>query len=133
MAGRGTDVRLGKGVAELGGMHVIATELHDSARIDRQLIGRCGRQGDPGSYRQFMSLDDDILTEGLGPDEAERLKQIGQTSSGPFDRYVATFRRAQQKVERRKARSRRVLMYLEQQRNKAQAEMGLDPYLDLAT
>ena len=50
MAGRGTDIKLGEGVAEAGGLHVIVTEMHDAARIDRQLIGRCGRQGDPGSY-----------------------------------------------------------------------------------
>ncbi len=60
MAGRGTDVKLQAGVSELGGMMVICTELHDAARIDRQLIGRCGRQGDPGSYRQNLSLDDVI-------------------------------------------------------------------------
>ena len=48
MAGRGTDIRLGEGIAERGGLHVICTEMHDAARVDRQLIGRCGRQGDPG-------------------------------------------------------------------------------------
>ena len=53
MAGRGTDIRLGPGVAELGGLHVIGTEMHEAARIDRQLFGRCGRQGDPGTYRQY--------------------------------------------------------------------------------
>ncbi|CAN0449484.1 unnamed protein product, partial [Hapterophycus canaliculatus] len=61
MAGRGTDIKLADEVETLGGMHVICTELHDAARIDRQLIGRCGRQGDQGSYRQYLSLDDDIL------------------------------------------------------------------------
>ncbi len=69
MAGRGTDIRLGHGVPELGGLHVICTELHESQRIDRQLIGRCGRQGDPGTYRQFLSLDDEILLVGLRPQE----------------------------------------------------------------
>jgi preprotein translocase subunit SecA len=67
MAGRGTDIRLGPGVHDLGGLHVICTELHESARIDRQLIGRCGRQGDPGTYRQFLALDDEILLVGFGP------------------------------------------------------------------
>ena len=71
MAGRGTDIKLGAGVAELGGLHVICTEMHDSARIDRQLIGRCGRQGDPGTYRQYLALDDDILLAGLGPETLE--------------------------------------------------------------
>ena len=55
MAGRGTDIKLGHGVAELGGLHVILTEMHDAARIDRQLSGRCGRQGDPGTYRQYLA------------------------------------------------------------------------------
>ncbi|HWA98035.1 MAG TPA: preprotein translocase subunit SecA, partial [Pirellulales bacterium] len=84
MAGRGTDIQLGPGVGELGGLHVICTEIHDSARIDRQLIGRCGRQGDPGSYRQMMALDDEILLAGLGPETAERLKQRGLGAPGPF-------------------------------------------------
>ncbi len=60
MAGRGTDIKLGEGVKELGGLHVICTEMHDSARIDRQLIGRCGRQGDPGTFRQYIALDDEL-------------------------------------------------------------------------
>jgi preprotein translocase subunit SecA len=61
MAGRGTDIKLGSGVAELGGLHVIATERHDSPRVDRQLFGRASRQGDPGSCQAFMSLDDELL------------------------------------------------------------------------
>jgi preprotein translocase subunit SecA len=61
MAGRGTDIKLGEGVAEMGGLHVIATERHDAGRIDRQLFGRCGRQGDPGSFEAFVSLEDDLL------------------------------------------------------------------------
>jgi preprotein translocase subunit SecA len=61
MAGRGTDIRLGKGVAALGGLHVIATEGHESQRIDRQLFGRCARQGDPGSARLFVSMEDEIV------------------------------------------------------------------------
>ena len=61
MAGRGTDIRLAPGVADLGGLHVIATEYHEAGRIDRQLFGRCGRQGDPGSFEVFASLDDEIV------------------------------------------------------------------------
>jgi len=61
MAGRGTDIRLGKGVAGLGGLHVIASEGHESQRIDRQLFGRCARQGDPGSARLFVSVEDEIV------------------------------------------------------------------------
>jgi len=62
MAGRGTDIRLGPGVAEQGGLHVILTEYHESRRIDRQLFGRCARQGDPGSCEAIVSLDDEIYT-----------------------------------------------------------------------
>ena len=78
MAGRGTDIKLGPGVAEPGGLHVICTELHDSARIDRQLMGRCGRQGDPGTVRQYMSLDDDVIRTGFGPETAEKMTALGK-------------------------------------------------------
>ncbi|MFN0152285.1 MAG: SEC-C metal-binding domain-containing protein, partial [bacterium] len=61
MAGRGTDIKLGPGVAELGGLHIVGTERHESRRIDRQLRGRAGRQGDPGSSRFFLSLEDDLM------------------------------------------------------------------------
>lgn len=68
MAGRGTDIRLGPGVAELGGLHVVGAEINESLRIDRQLLGRAGRQGDPGSGRFFVSADDALISrfgEGL--------------------------------------------------------------------
>lgn len=70
MAGRGTDIRLGPGVAELGGLHVIGTQRHESRRIDNQLRGRAGRQGDPGSSRFFVSLEDDLIVKygDLNPD-----------------------------------------------------------------
>ena len=61
MAGRGTDIKLGRGVAELGGLHVIAAEPNESARIDRQLFGRCARQGDPGSAQAIVSLEDEFV------------------------------------------------------------------------
>lgn len=61
MAGRGTDIKLGDGVADVGGLHVIGTERHESRRIDRQLRGRCARQGDPGSSHFFISLEDDLM------------------------------------------------------------------------
>lgn len=62
MAGRGTDVKLGRGVADIGGLYVIAAEPNESARIDRQLFGRCARQGDPGTVRRIFSLEDEIVT-----------------------------------------------------------------------
>jgi preprotein translocase subunit SecA len=61
MAGRGTDILLGPGVADAGGLHVILTGYHDSTRIDRQLFGRAGRQGDPGSYESVVALDDELF------------------------------------------------------------------------
>ena len=61
MAGRGTDIKLGRSVAGLGGLHVMATERHESGRIDRQLYGRCGRQGDPGSAQAFISVEDELI------------------------------------------------------------------------
>ena len=128
MAGRGTDIKLGEGVADLGGLHVICTEFHDAARIDRQLAGRCGRQGDPGSVRQYLSLDDEIVKTGLGPDVAKRVANMG--GSGNLDRHGRLLRNAQRKVERKHFRDRMVLMHHEKERKKVQREMGQDPYLD---
>jgi preprotein translocase subunit SecA len=81
MAGRGTDIRLGEGVAELGGLYVIGTNKHESRRIDNQLRGRAGRQGDPGSSRFFVSLQDDLILKyaagnpilGQEPDAIQRI------------------------------------------------------------
>jgi preprotein translocase subunit SecA len=131
MAGRGTDIKLGEGVHELGGLHVICTEMHDSARIDRQLIGRCGRQGDPGTFRQYLALDDEILQSGLGPKKGERLKSQGERQPDrSFDSLVGLFRKAQKKIEKRHFVDRKVLMYHEKERKKIQHQMGQDPYLD---
>ncbi|MGE0533690.1 MAG: preprotein translocase subunit SecA [Pirellulales bacterium] len=130
MAGRGTDIKLGAGVHELGGLHVICTEMHDSARIDRQLIGRCGRQGDPGTFRQYLSLDDDILLAGLGAKTARRLSTRGQSQDEVTSVSASLFRKAQLKIERRHYRDRRVLMYYEKERKKVHVRMGQDPYLD---
>ncbi|QDS88124.1 preprotein translocase subunit SecA [Rosistilla ulvae] len=130
MAGRGTDIKVPKDVEAEGGIHVICTELHDSARVDRQLIGRCGRQGDQGSYRQYLSLDDDILKNGYGPVKAARWKQLGADSGSSFQSYAAMFRKAQQKVERKHFRDRMVLLHHERERKKMQRELGQDPYLD---
>jgi preprotein translocase subunit SecA len=129
MAGRGTDIKLEDDIRALGGMHVIMTEMHDSARIDRQLAGRCGRQGDPGSYRQYLALDDELLMA-LGPERAEELEALGATTNEGLERYARLFRQAQQITERRHFRDRRALMYHERERKKMQLQMGQDPYLD---
>ncbi|MBM7557289.1 preprotein translocase subunit SecA [Halanaerobacter jeridensis] len=103
MAGRGTDIVLGDGVVELGGLHVIGTERHESRRIDNQLRGRSGRQGDPGSSRFYVSLEDDLMRlfgsdkitsimDGLGLDEDQPIEHDWITSS---------ISRAQKKVESR--------------------------------
>lgn len=81
MAGRGTDILLGDGVAELGGLFVIGTERHESRRIDNQLRGRAGRQGDPGSSRFFVSLDDEIIVR-YAKEEAEKLKDLPADETG---------------------------------------------------
>lgn len=132
MAGRGTDIKLGPGVKELGGLHVICTEMHDSARIDRQLIGRCGRQGDPGTYRQYLAMDDELLFIGLGPKKSKKFKAIGESSmdGASFDGYYRYFVKAQKKTERKHFRDRKTMMYYEKQRKKMQITMGQDPYLD---
>lgn len=131
MAGRGTDIKLGPGVLELGGLHVIATEMHDSARIDRQLAGRCGRQGDPGTVRQYLATDDEILSIAFGPRKAERHKRESGDADGLVSTAPRLFRSAQQKIEKRHFRGRRILLYHEKHRKKMHREMGQDPYLDM--
>ena len=79
MAGRGTDIKLGDGVGHLGGLHVIATERHEAARIDRQLAGRAGRQGDPGSYEALLSFDDMLFAGQRG----KLLARIGRMIPSP--------------------------------------------------
>jgi preprotein translocase subunit SecA len=131
MAGRGTDIKLGDGVYDIGGLHVICTELHDSARIDRQLVGRCGRQGDPGTWRQYVALDDDILVQGYGPQRAGRITAgLRSRLGGNPESLLKSFKRAQQRVEARHRRQRRILEYVERQRAEAHIQMSQDPYLD---
>jgi preprotein translocase subunit SecA len=119
MAGRGTDIKLGPGVASLGGLHVILTEFHEAARIDRQLIGRGGRQGDPGSFEIIASLDDDLITNFGRP-----LKQIlGFDSSASLPKSVARGIRwyAQTRAQRLHYRMRRQTLRFQDDRDKALA------------
>ena len=106
MAGRGTDVKLGPGAGELGGLYVIATEPHESTRVDRQLAGRAARQGDPGSYRLFASAEDRLFAR-HAPALALRMKRSAD-ESGEIDsdlsREAASLQRT---VERRYAAMRR--------------------------
>jgi preprotein translocase subunit SecA len=121
MAGRGTDIRLGNGVAAAGGLHVILTELHESARIDRQLQGRAGRQGDPGSTRTFACLEDD-LAERFMPRIIRRglLKLFPDAAvAAPEGRRAAIvewwMRRAQRAAQSQSFRQRRLVMEQDQQ------------------
>ena len=118
MAGRGTDIKISDEIRQLGGLHVICTEMHESARIDRQLIGRCGRQGDPGTFRQYLSMEDELLRKAFGKKQKSQPHRVG------------VFFRAQRTVERRSFRNRKVMLYYEKERKKVQRAMGQDPYLD---
>lgn len=126
MAGRGTDIRLEDGVAELGGLHVIATERHDARRIDRQLFGRCGRQGDPGSFEAIVSLEDEIIeTQGgrLGRLLIRGIEQ-GHEIPGPLLNEVL-FRHAQKNAERKFARARADLLRMDEHLDSTLAFSGV--------
>jgi preprotein translocase subunit SecA len=103
MAGRGTDIVLGPGVAAIGGLHVVGTERHESRRIDNQLRGRCGRQGDPGSSRFFLSLEDDLLRLFMGEWVLRMLGRYALEEGVPIESRQLTkgIERAQKKVEER--------------------------------
>jgi preprotein translocase subunit SecA len=115
MAGRGTDIQLGPGVVESGGLHVIATQRSEARRIDRQLFGRCGRQGDPGSYEAILSLEDDLL-EGFFPEGVQRFLVARCAASTAFHGWLAKLltRLPQWAEERRHARIRRSLLAMEE-------------------
>ncbi|AWM40827.1 preprotein translocase subunit SecA [Gemmata obscuriglobus] len=130
MAGRGTDIKLGPGVAEKGGLHVIGTERHEAERIDRQLVGRAGRQGDPGSAQFMLSLEDQLL-EGLGVAKQRELEQLGKAGgSRDWNAYAPLFRQAQKRVEARHYRQRLDLMNYDKQRQEMLQDLGADPYVD---
>ncbi len=116
MAGRGTDIALGPGVVELGGLHVIASELHESRRVDRQLFGRCARQGDPGSFEAIVSAEDELLRTYLGPAARWASRHRGITSRELGQRLLQRLlRAAQQRAEHSHARLRRDLLKMDEQ------------------
>jgi preprotein translocase subunit SecA len=130
MAGRGTDIKPTRDVIEAGGLHVLGTERHEALRIDRQLMGRSGRQGDPGSAQFFLSLEDELL-EGLGEKRQESLKQRGRRGRpGDWSGYQKLFVQAQQRVEHRHYQSRVDLMVHEKQRQEILKDLAADPYVD---
>ena len=125
MAGRGTDVRLGPGVADLGGLHVLATTRHEARRIDRQLFGRCGRQGDPGTFEAIVSLEDEVLEAHLPERAADLGRRLAGSGTGPgrlFGRLL--FWWAQVSAERRHYRVRCDLLKLDEHVESALAFSG---------
>ncbi|MCK4240443.1 MAG: preprotein translocase subunit SecA [Candidatus Atribacteria bacterium] len=112
MAGRGTDIVLGEGIAKLGGLHVIGTERHESRRIDNQLRGRSGRQGDPGSSRFFLSLEDELMRL-FGSDRISGImEKLGMEEDIPIEHPLVTrsIESAQKKVEGRNFEIRKQLL-----------------------
>ncbi|MDD4320423.1 MAG: SEC-C metal-binding domain-containing protein, partial [Acidaminococcaceae bacterium] len=103
MAGRGTDIVLGEGVPELGGLHIVGTERHESRRIDNQLRGRCARQGDPGSTRFYLSLEDDLMRLFGSDNIAGIMDKLGMEDDEPIEHKLVTrsIESAQKKVESR--------------------------------
>lgn len=132
MAGRGTDIILDEDVRKAGGLHVIATEMHSSKRIDRQLVGRAARQGDPGSYQFFLSLEDELL-RCREPAEVMRRQKIAIANrAGELARsWQRYFRRVQRFLEKTHRKQRKNLLKQERLRLEQYENMGLDPYLEL--
>ncbi|OJU80721.1 MAG: preprotein translocase subunit SecA [Chlamydia sp. 32-24] len=125
MAGRGTDIKLEKGVAELGGLHVIGTTRHQSRRVDRQLRGRCARQGDPGSSKFFISFEDNLLRLFASPRLTGFLHRFrpeeGEAISAPIlDHSVAT---AQKRIEQKNFTMRKHTLEYDDVMNKQRQEI----------
>ena len=133
MAGRGTDIHLDADVRKAGGLHVIATEMHSSLRIDRQLIGRSARQGDPGSYQFFLSLEDELLRV-LEPKRlaawkaSARPDEYGELSG----EWVQQFQKTQEQLERLHVKQRKDMLKHEREQLKKSRKVGIDPFLELA-
>lgn len=103
MAGRGTDIKLGEGVPDVGGLFIIGTERHESRRIDNQLRGRSGRQGDPGESRFYLSLEDDLMRLFASDNIAKVMDKLGMDEDEPIEHSLITksIEHAQKKVEAR--------------------------------
>lgn len=132
MAGRGTDIKLTSELKQSGGLQVIATEMHSSKRIDRQLVGRAARQGDPGGYQIFLSLEDELL-RCLTPEQYARIKKkaypdkYGELSPG----WLRFFKKTQKYLEKLHYKQRRDLLKQDKHRSQQYKRMGLDPCLEL--
>ena len=125
MAGRGTDIKLGAGVADRGGLHIVGTERHESRRIDRQLRGRAGRQGDPGSSRFFLSLEDDLMRL-FGAERISGLMEKMGVEEGEVIEHglvTASISRAQKRVEAHNFDIRKHLLEYDNVMNKQREEV----------
>ncbi|MBL8816130.1 MAG: translocase [Planctomyces sp.] len=132
MAGRGTDILLNDEVRKAGGLHVIATELHSSKRIDRQLIGRSARQGDPGGYQFFLSLEDELLRCREPREVQRKIRTAMADRNGELGRsWLSYFRRVQRFLEKNHRKQRKHLLKQERFRLEQYENMGLDPFLEL--
>ena len=111
MAGRGTDIKLGRKVAALGGLHVLATERHESGRVDRQLFGRSARQGDPGSAQAFVSAEDELIRRYL-PAPARKTLELALSRNLPGKDHIAeaAFNLAQRKAQASALHQRRAVL-----------------------
>jgi preprotein translocase subunit SecA len=120
MAGRGTDIKLGEGVRELGGLLVVGTERHESRRIDRQLRGRCSRQGDPGGTKFFLSLEDDLMRLFLQGNLASRIMEGAMTEGEELEHpwLNRSIESAQKKVEQQNFSIRKRLLQYDDVLNK---------------
>lgn len=128
MAGRGTDIRIAEEVRAAGGLHVIVSEPHLTTRIDRQLAGRCGRQGDPGTVRHYYSPDDCVLVGSFVTSQPSNLRRVFSNAS-----LVRAVKGAQDAIARRHREQRFQLALAESQVVEDLEEMGLNPHLDRLT
>ncbi len=132
MAGRGTDIKLTPELRAAGGLQVISTEMHSSKRIDRQLVGRAARQGDPGGYQIFLSLEDELL-RCLTPEKLASIRkkafpdQYGELPGN----WLSLFKKTQKYLERMHYKQRRDMLKQDKHRSLSYKRMGLDPCLEL--
>ena len=130
MAGRGTDIVVAPPVLDAGGLHVIATEMHSNSRIDRQLIGRTARQGEPGSFQFFLSLDDELLKSSPQVVQRVRSKVSPQGNGEIAGKWHRVFTLLQTKLQKRHQHERRQMMKQERARNQLFQDMGLDSIIE---
>ncbi|WP_437202944.1 DEAD/DEAH box helicase [Planctomicrobium sp. SH664] len=133
MAGRGTDILLEDVVRENGGLHVIATEMHTSKRIDRQLVGRSARQGDPGSFQFFLSYEDELLRVMKPEARARLIRRARPDANGELSRWSARlFTKTQKSLEKLHVKQRKRQLKYEKEQKKKYRKIGLDPFLEVA-